>query len=253
MKRLRISRRNFLRIAVYSTPALCLADTFLIEPEWIAVRRISLSPDPAIRLAHFTDLHYKGDRGYLNKVVERINGYSPDIVCFTGDIVEDSAYLDEALDCLARIQPPMYGVPGNWDYLSQAPTKPIAECFESTGGAWLKNTTEEYKGCQIVGMDNREPDASDEADIGKRILLTHYPTDADLLPDRYDIVLAGHSHGGQCRLPFYGSLIVPDLVGPYDRGLFETKGGPLYVNPGIGTFQLPVRFLCRPEITLIEV
>jgi uncharacterized protein len=67
------------------------------------------------------------------------------------------------------------------------------------------------------------------------------------------LILAGHSHGGQVRLPFWGALIVPRGVGRYDLGYYKTAGGPLYVNAGIGTYRLPFRFNCRPEITLITI
>jgi len=55
------------------------------------------------------------------------------------------------------------------------------------------------------------------------------------------------------RLPFYGPLIVPYGVDEFDMGLFHTTAGPLYVNPGIGWFPVPIRFNCRPEITVFEI
>ena len=71
---------------------------------------------------------------------------------------------------------------------------------------------------------------------------------------KFDLVLAGHSHGGQVRVPFYGSLVLPSHVDEYDMGLFQTTAGPLYVNPGIGCVgKYDVRFNCRPEITVIEI
>jgi len=70
---------------------------------------------------------------------------------------------------------------------------------------------------------------------------------------KLDLILAGHSHGGQVRLPFYGPLILPFGVGAYDLGLFQTSAGPLYVNAGIGYFYANVRFNCRPEITVFEM
>jgi predicted MPP superfamily phosphohydrolase len=66
-------------------------------------------------------------------------------------------------------------------------------------------------------------------------------------------MLAGHSHGGQVRLPFYGALVIPFGVDDYELGRFDTPAGPLYVGAGIGTFYLDVRFNCRPELTLIEI
>ena len=66
-------------------------------------------------------------------------------------------------------------------------------------------------------------------------------------------MLAGHSHGGQVRIPFYGPIMVPFWVDEFDLGRFETASGTLYVNPGIGWFPVPIRFNCRPEITVIEI
>ena len=60
-------------------------------------------------------------------------------------------------------------------------------------------------------------------------------------------------HGGQVRLPGYGSLLVPFGVGQFEMGLYATPSGPLYVNPGIGYFYVNVRFFCRLEITVFEI
>lgn len=68
-----------------------------------------------------------------------------------------------------------------------------------------------------------------------------------------DAVLAGHSHGGQARLPLIGPLVTPFGVGKYDLGRFQTPSGPLYVRAGVGWFDLNIRFRCRPEITGIEL
>ena len=89
----------------------------------------------------------------------------------------------------------------------------------------------------------------------KNILLMHFPAWAKQLGlQRFDLLLAGHSHGGQVRIPLYGSLIVPFEVGEYDMGLFQTPAGPLYVNPGIGYIgDYNFRFNCRPELTVFDV
>ena len=88
----------------------------------------------------------------------------------------------------------------------------------------------------------------------KNILLMHFPAWVDKFKKQhFDLMIAGHSHGGQVRLPFIGALVVPYNVDSYDLGLFQTPAGPLYVNPGIGWFYMDVRFNCRPEVTLFEV
>ena len=88
----------------------------------------------------------------------------------------------------------------------------------------------------------------------RNLLLMHYPAWMKRFDGlRFDLLLAGHSHGGQVRLPYFGPVVVPWGVDEYDWGLFETKTGPLYVNAGIGWFFLNVRFRCRPELTVFEL
>jgi predicted MPP superfamily phosphohydrolase len=75
----------------------------------------------------------------------------------------------------------------------------------------------------------------------------------DLLGRPFDLILSGHSHGGQVRLPLFGPPYLPWGVGRYDLGFFETENGPLYVNAGIGTYHAPIRFNCPPEITVVTM
>lgn len=96
-----LSRRKLLRLLACAAPLACVGDAICVEPGWLAVRRLRLTDSPTLRLAHFSDLHYKGDRSFLKKVVCRINELSPSFVCFTGDLVEHTRHLSEALDVLA--------------------------------------------------------------------------------------------------------------------------------------------------------
>jgi len=82
------------------------------------------------------------------------------------------------------------------------------------------------------------------------LFLMHYPARVEHLRGQtFDLVLAGHSHDRQ----FYGPIMVPFGVGPYDLGMFKTEVGRLYVNAGIGWYPVPIRFNCRPEITAFEI
>jgi predicted MPP superfamily phosphohydrolase len=259
MKHKVLSRRRFLLASLLCTPLLAVADAKCLEPEWLRVRRIRLSEGkPSHRIVHFTDLHHKGDRAYLSSVISGVNQLSPDFVCFTGDIIEEGKYLPEALEFLGRIKSPMYGVPGNHDYWSKVPFAGIAKCFAASGGAWLLDepaVTPDGKffvtGAAFMTF-KRDPLRVDPA--RRNIFLMHYPAWVDKLAGRrFDLVLAGHSHGGQVRLPFYGPVFVPFGVDQYDLGLFHTPAGPLYVNPGIGWYPVPIRFNCRPEIAVFEI
>jgi uncharacterized protein len=254
----KISRRRFVTLALLYAPVLAAAQARLLEPKWVKVRRMRLSADkPSHRFVHFSDIHHKGDRAYLESVVRQINELSPEFVCFTGDLIEEAPYLAEALDILGGIKAPMYGVPGNHDYWSHAPFEGIAKCFAASGGAWLQDeqrATADGK-FSILGAAclhaRTMPTAS--SSNTRNIFLMHYPAWVEHLGARpHDLILAGHSHGGQVRLPFFGPLLLPFGVGKYDLGLFRTAAGPLYVNAGIGWFPVPIRFNCRPEITVFE-
>jgi uncharacterized protein len=259
MKMNKICRRKFILSALLLTPAAVAADAKWLEPNWLSVRRLHIGDGkPAHRFIYFTDFHYKGDRAYAESVINKINSLSPDFVCFGGDIMENVKFLAEALEILSGIKSPMFGVPGNHDYWSRAPFEIISKCFSATGGAWLLDehrVTADGK-INIIGATCRSANdiLSPANSETKNIFLMHYPAWVKKLGGlKLDLLLAGHSHGGQIRVPFYGALALPFGVDEYDLGLFQTSSGPLYVNPGIGWFYLNARFNCRPEITVIEI
>lgn len=251
------NRRQFFRFALYATPLLVAGDGALIEPGWLKVNTLKLSgPEPTARFVHFTDLHHKGDGKWLASLVERINALKPEFVCFSGDIVEDAEHLPEALELLQKIKVPLFGVPGNHDYWSHSDFGLIGKAFAATGGAWLMDTSAPAPGgrVQLHGLTCETDNVLPPKSGVKNVLLAHYPVWCErVTPHRYDLILAGHSHGGQVRLPFYGALIVPHNVDQYELGRFETAGGPLYVGAGIGYFYLNLRFRCRPELTVVEL
>jgi len=258
MKFKAISRRKFIGTLLLATPVAVVGDAALVEPTWLKVSHLKLNDAPTHRFVHFTDLHHKGNRKYTQEVVDKINALNPDFVCFTGDIIEDKRYLPEALEILAGIKFPMFGVPGNHDYWSHAPFGDIVKCFSKTGGGWLMDDSRMVGNGQInlIGASCRNVTRMPVLTKPgvKNILMLHYPAWAKVLGEqKFDLMLAGHSHGGQVRIPFIGPIIVPFAVDEYSLGLYQTKAGPLYVGSGIGWYPMPVRFNCRPEITVVEI
>jgi predicted MPP superfamily phosphohydrolase len=256
----RLSRRKFIAAALLATPCVLAADAKWVEPNWLKVRHVRIgNGPPAHRFVQFSDVHHKGDRKYLDAVVKHINSLKPDFVCFTGDIIEEQKYLAEALEHFSDIKAPMFGVPGNHDFWSKVSFEPIHKCFNANGGAWLLD--EQYKitdgNINLIGITcshgNQAMLPLDPS--AKNILLMHYPAWVKKLGEqKFDLMLAGHSHGGQVRIPFFGPVVVPYAVDEYDLGLYKTSKGPLYVNPGIGyIYTYGFRFNCRPEITVIEI
>jgi len=256
MKLRKTTRRRFIALLLVGTPVVLVADVFWIEPHWLKTRVIRLcTGKPTLRVAHFTDLHYKGDKKFTLRLVARINRLEPDVVCFTGDLIDEPVHLPEALELLGQIKAPLYGVPGNHDFWGQTNFDLIRDAFASTGGRWLMdervrtadgNTT-------IHGAAARPPTFEPNPET-KNILLMHYPDWVEqVCTGKFDLILAGHSHGGQVRLPFVGPVIQTFHAGKYVRGLYPTSAGPLYVGSGVGWFYTRARFNCRPEIALIEL
>ena len=251
-----ITRRKFLKLGALAVPTMLGVDARLIEPTALRVSKFKANSSGTCRFVHFTDFHHKGNVRYAAEVVRTINDLDPEFVCFTGDLVEERRFAGEALGFIRQIKAPIYGCPGNHEYSSGVSFRDYERAFAATGGAWLadRNTVLPRHNLEIVGMGIVGLKAVPPLMAGRRLLLIHYPLMADRLGDRhFDLILAGHSHGGQVRLPFWGSIIVPKGVGRYDFGYYETPGGPLYVNVGIGTYRLPFRFNCRPEITVITI
>lgn len=251
------SRRNFLRAASLAAPFAAVTHSLCIEPSWVRTRTIRLgSGTPTHRFVQISDLHHKGDRAFLERIVGMINALTPDFVCFTGDLVEESEHAAEAAELLSRIRAPLYGIPGNHDYWADADFELIGEHFAATGGKWLMDQTVITADGQwaIHGATCTETPSFELRKDRRNLLLIHYPYWIERFSEqKFDLALAGHSHGGQIRLPFIGPILIPSGVGEYDWGLFQTSTGPLYVNAGLGYFYANVRFCCRPEITLFEV
>ncbi|MBW2607920.1 MAG: metallophosphoesterase, partial [Deltaproteobacteria bacterium] len=215
---MKINRRKFLQYSLCFLPAGLAADGFFIERKWVGIKKLTVGKNPSHRIVHFTDLHHKGDKSYLSGVINKINVLSPDFACFTGDLVEDKFYLPEVLLILSRISCPLFGVPGNHEYWSSVSFDEIAKAFAATGGKWLmdQEVTTNAGRVSITGATGHNIYLKQNLKAEKRILLTHYPVFVEKIKSiKFDLILAGHSHGGQVRIPFLGALILPYNVGRY--------------------------------------
>ncbi|MBP1932985.1 metallophosphoesterase [Ammoniphilus resinae] len=274
-----ITRRTFLKgaLGLAALTALPLGYSYMGERFWYEVKEISLTfphLPPAfsgLRLVQFSDVHlghYFGQQELL-EVVEKINNLNPDMICFTGDLVDqDGSELQAAIPILTELQAPLgkWAVLGNHDYYGEEVNQ-VIETLENAGFHVLNNTSNQItrndQSIRVAGVDDS---LKGNPDISKAIkgttkeefvlLLSHTPDYADQCKN-YPVALqlSGHSHGGQIRVPFYGSLVTPPGAKKYIDGLIQIKDSNLllYVNRGIGTTILPLRFSCRPEITLFTL
>ena len=280
----RWSRRRFLRWMLAAGLTTAAAGTagvgyvFAVEPEWLAVERVTV-PVPGLppalsglTIAQLSDLHrgpYTGQH-QIRAAVQAVNALAPDLIALTGDYVFQSA--DYAPSCaaeLAALRAPLgrFAVPGNHDYWTDIDV--VTAALQGAGLTLLRNQAWrlEVNGLPlwVVGVDDvweRHQDLAaalapvplDEAVL----LLVHEPDFADqvaLAPHRILLQLSGHSHGGQVNLPLLGPPVLPWLGRRYPAGLYTLPGAAmrLYTNRGIGVITPPLRFNCRPEVTLLTL
>jgi len=250
------SRRRFIAAALGTVATAVAAEGFIFEPQRLKITSVRLTEQPQHRFVAWSDFHFNGDVEYAEKIVATINGLLPDFVCFLGDIVDKKKYHTGALQFITKIRAPVYGVPGNHDSMSGSRIADYHKVFRATGGSWLVNQIVRPLGeyLELCGSAERYVGFIPLTSSRLRVLLSHYPMTANQTFGRtFAGVLAGHSHGGQVRLPGYGALALPRHVGRYELGRFATPAGPLWVTAGVGTLHLPVRFNCPPELLVVEI
>lgn len=250
-----VTRRTFLKRMTLALGGLAAADALGLEPRWLDVTRLDFSHlGLGKTIVHLTDLHYRGNRAWLESILEITRAEKPDLVCFTGDLVDrkNTEHLAGALDLLKSCGAPLYGVMGNHDPYDPTSLKIFRSGAKAAGGAWLTNEAVDFGNFVLHGTSG--PYGLKRVEPKPKILLCHYPAVGDKPGTQpYDLILSGHSHGGQCRVPLVGALFLPSFVNGYVAGLYDSPSGKLFVGRGLGTSMLPMRFNCRPELTVVRV
>lgn len=255
---------KLLTFIMFGSIALILFYMIGIEPYRIVVKtkRIKSEKCPiSIRIIQLSDLHLRLFYGEfaLERIVKIVNRYNPTIVVFTGDLSHDIRVIDQQqikkilkkIRCAQKI-----AVYGNHDYRDKVG---VYELLSDSGFYVLENESIEQKGIVIHGLDDALKGCPSEKSFllnprKYQVLLTHEPDVADrYLKYEIDLILSGHSHGGQIRLPRI-KPIATSLAKTYTSGLYKLNAKTLlYVNQGLGTSRLPFRFCVPPEITVIDV
>lgn len=240
-----------------------------IEPNILTVTSLDVEMKDlkGLKVVFVGDFHVKPYQKYnLKKVVEKINAQQPDLIVSTGDFVSghsggQTMKIKEISKELSSLKPKygFYTVLGNHDWWQGG--EEITQELEKSGIIVLANENKlvniKGKKLYIAGVEDLSTRGVDLTKALKNvsapsILLTHSP-DVFPMTNSADLTLAGHTHGGQVRLPILGSLIVPSSYGQkYAVGLVKENGKKLFVTKGIGTSILPIRFNCLPEIVVIN-
>jgi predicted MPP superfamily phosphohydrolase len=277
----RISRRKFLigsgaaaaSLAVYAGEISRHEIDIVDRP--ILIRKLP-NAFHDFRLVQISDIHLDEytEPFFLERIVKHVNDLKPDCVLLTGDFVTvgvlTSIARNAAFRCaeiLSTLTCPLrYAVLGNHDVGVSASL--VIDALQSHGIPTLVNdhVPIELGGASLLICGLEDPGTS-SPDLtltipahpeGPVILLSHEPDYADTVIKHprfplVDLMLSGHAHGGQIRLPGFGPLVLPPMGRNYPEGLFRFGQMQLYVNRGIGTVGLPFRLNCPPEITVITL
>jgi predicted MPP superfamily phosphohydrolase len=234
-----------------------------IHEKTLAIPRLPQALD-GLSITHLSDLHFTGRLGkaYFEDVVQQANQLDSDLIAVTGDLVDVPACIDWLPDTLGRLRARhgVYFVLGNHDLRAgaQRVREVLVDCgLIDLSGRWLRMTLRE-QGVILAGnelpwikpaADLRSCPTGDGAQRDFRILLSHSP-DQHGWAQTYDIdlMLAGHTHGGQIRFPLIGPILAPSRYGVrFASGVFHLPPMVMHVSRGLSGLQ-PLRFNCPPEL-----
>jgi len=277
--RFALSRRSFILGSGVTAAGLAFyageIERHVVDKVDTTIRLANLPPSfDGFRIAQISDIHLDEftEPLFLEYVVHRTNELKPDIVLLTGDFVTRGSLTfissnhaaHRCAEILSTLKAPqIFAILGNHDVAVSASLVinalqgvkiPIlinqhVPIERGSGRIWLCGSDDCNGGHPNINLTVPEkPD-------GPVILMAHEPDYADTVASHprgqlVDLMLSGHSHGGQIRLPFYGPLILPPQGQKYVEGHFRVGGMQLYVNRGIGAVGLPFRFNCPPELTI---
>lgn len=277
-----MNRANFIKNAIFGTVGIGLFSgiyTWQIEPFWLEFVHQKMPilnlPQQLVgkTLLQISDIHVgnRFDYQYLIRSFKKAQALQPDFVVYTGDYVsyeneQQFEQLKEVLSFAVKGKLGTVGILGNHDYgknwAEQEVANQITHQLETVGIGVLKNEQTDINGLNFIGLDdywalNFNPQkAMAQYDATKaNIVLCHNPDVCDLnVWNNYKgWILAGHTHGGQCKPPFLPPPMLPVKNKRYTSGKIDLEDGrTLYINRAVGHLW-QVRFNVRPEITIFEL
>jgi predicted MPP superfamily phosphohydrolase len=249
-----------------------------IEPSLLDIQEVqiqhALIPKSfdGIKIIQFSDTHlgFQYTLHQLQRLVTRINNLQPDMILFTGDLMDEPnkyTEINKLVSILEKLHAPLgkYCIFGNHDHGGYG-SEIYRNIMETTEFNVLLNESipislKDGSSIHLLGIDDAmlgKPDlplALRKVPANSfKLLLSHAPDLAETaLHYRIHWQLSGHSHGGQVKIPFFGPLVIPPFAQQFPEGLYrlgEKSQLTLYVNRGIGTTRLPFRFMAKPELTV---
>ncbi|MCM3216500.1 metallophosphoesterase [Niallia taxi] len=251
------------------------------QNNWLSISRFTITSHEitgdGLKIIQLSDLHSKEFGENQHRLVTKVQALSPDIIAFTGDIIDKDKYDEKTvLSLLKQLKEiaPTYYVTGNHEYWSGKYDQ-LEKIIKSTGVTILHNQREKLQlngttfllaGIDDPAISNEASAVTVETELAKTlegvndqdfvVLLSHRPELYSVYAEHnIDLVLSGHAHGGQVRLPFVGGLVAPDqgFLPKYTAGKYEQDDTAMIVNRGLGNSIIPQRVFNTPEIVEITI
>ncbi|MFL5729958.1 MAG: metallophosphoesterase [Cytophagaceae bacterium] len=269
-----ISRRKFIINAGILTGTLVLADSFWFEKYFIETNEFYLGDASKetenIKLVQLSDLHLQSIGGMHKTLCKKINKLNPDLIFFTGDVVDKKENISLVKDFLQLLNPDIQkaAITGNWEYWGNVDLTALRKLYKESNCDFLINQGKQYfiknKTIAVSGLDDYiggkadfELTMKDYVKSDFHIVLNHCPGYRDvMLPQlkediKVDLILSGHTHGGQITI--FGFIpFKPPGSGNYLKGWYDTYPRT-YVSKGIGTSVIPARFGARAEVGVFHL
>jgi predicted MPP superfamily phosphohydrolase len=234
----------------------------------VTIETPKLARGQSLRVLHLSDVHNKAFPDGNQQLFRLIREAAADCVVITGDLIDaKTRELDYIQSFVARLKPPVYYVTGNHEWWNPE-RKSLVAALEAAGVTVVNNGHAVFRkaglSVNMCGVDDAytHHDELDKAVAGVdprllTILISHSPAPGRRLAGTpVDVMLAGHTHGGQVRIPFVGALMAPGegWFPHFDKGVFDLgEGKQLYIDSGLGTSTLPLRFLNRSQFSLVTI
>ena len=226
--------------------------------------KIKIDGAPKLRIAHISDLHGKRFGKRNARLIKKVIKTKPDFIAVTGDIIhlytpENRAAALEAVSALKEIAPVLY-VAGNHEMRNKG-YRFLRRDLKEAGATVLDDRCTEACGITVAGLNgaslrNDKISAVTPA-VSPKILLAHEPQFFEKYAAAgYDLVLCGHAHGGQWRIPFTGIGLYAPGQGrfpKYTSGVHTLGKCRMVISRGLGNSQFPLRLFNRPELVVIDI
>lgn len=272
---IRSNRKKYIKSAlvlliVIALLLFCSYQNRHLETTYYTYKAEQLGADlEGYRIVQISDLHNVKFGKNNQKLVDRIRECAPDMIVLTGDLVDSNhTNVDRAVQFVNEIVKicPVYYVTGNHEYwLDTSEYENLMDGVASAGVIILDNQVVEISRWdakfRLVGLDDKsladgtlEALLSDEKEL--TVVLAHEPQYlARYAGTGVDLVLSGHAHGGQFRLPFVGGIVAPDqgFLPEYTAGEYYMNGTEMIVSRGLGNSVIPVRLFNYPEIVCVDL